>query len=115
MITVEDYIEVLAGVQSGGDSINLEKSDYNLISSLARQTFKGIAYTDRQFDLAKNKITYYKDQLNLTEFLVNDLDKLRMPLREIDRSRWIKLEATSKGESIAVRIRKTFNKAISLR
>jgi hypothetical protein len=110
MITVEDYIEVLAGVQSGGDSINLEKSDYNLISSLARQTFKGIAYTDRQFDLAKNKITYYKDQLNLTEFLVNDLDKLRMPLREIDRSRWIKLEATSKGESIAVRF--TFQKKL---
>ena len=110
MITVEDYIEVLAGIQSGGDSINLEKSDYNLISSLARQTFKGIAYTDRQFDLAKNKIIYYKDQLNLTEFVVNDLGNLRMPLREIDRSRWIRLEATSKGESIAVRF--TFQKKL---
>ena len=110
MITVEDYIEVLAGVQSGGDSINLEKSDYNLISSLARQTFKGIAYTDRQFGLAKNKIVYYKDQLNLTEFVVNDLDNLRMPLREIDRSRWIRLETTNKGESIAVRF--TFQKKL---
>ena len=110
MITVEDYIEVLAGIQSGGDSINLEKSDYNLISSLARQTFKGIAYTDRQFDLAKNKIIYYKDQLNSTEFVVNDLGNLRMPLREIDRSRWIRLEATSKGESIAVRF--TFQKKL---
>lgn len=110
MITVEDYIEVLAGVQSGGDSINLEKSDYNLISSLARQTFKGIAYTDRQFGLAKNKIVYYKDQLNLTEFVVNDLDNLRMPLREIDRSRWIRLETTNKGESISVRF--TFQKKL---
>lgn len=110
MITVEDYIEVLAGVQSGGDSINLDKSDYNLIGSLARQTFKGIPYTDRQCDLAKNKIIYYKDQLNLTDFTVNDLDKLRMPLREIDRSRWIKLEVTSQGESIAVRF--TFQKKL---
>ena len=110
MITVEDYIEVLAGVQSGGDSINLDKSDYNLIGSLARQTFKGIPYTDRQCDLAKNKIIYYKDQLNLTDFTVNDLDKLRMPLREIDRSRWIKLEETSQGESIAVRF--TFQKKL---
>lgn len=110
MITVEDYIEVLAGVQSGGDSINLDRSDYNLIGSLARQTFKGIPYTDRQCDLAKNKIIYYKDQLNLTEFTVNDLDKLRMPLREIDRSRWIKLEETSQGESIAVRF--TFQKKL---
>lgn len=110
MITVEDYIEVLAGVQSGGDSINLDKSDYNLIGSLARQTFKGIPYTDRQCDLAKNKIIYYKDQLNLTDFTVNDLDNLRMPLREIDRSRWIKLEETSQGESIAVRF--TFQKKL---
>jgi hypothetical protein len=110
MITVEDYIEVLAGVQSGGDSINLDRSDYNLIGSLARQTFKGIPYTDRQCDLAKNKIIYYKDQLNLTDFTVNDLDKLRMPLREIDRSRWIKLEETSQGESIAVRF--TFQKKL---
>lgn len=110
MITVEDYIEVLAGVQSGGDSINLDRSDYNLIGSLARQTFKGIPYTDRQCDLAKNKIIYYKDQLNLTDFTVNDLDKLRMPLREIDRSRWIKLEETSQGESIAIRF--TFQKKL---
>ncbi len=110
MITVEDYIEVLAGIQSGGDSIKLDKSDYSLISSLARQTFRGTPYTDRQCELAKSKIIYYKDQLNVTDFKVNNLNKLRMPLREIDRSRWINLETTDIGESIAVRF--TFQKKL---
>lgn len=91
MFTVEDYIEVLAGIQNGGEAIQLDKPDYNLITSLARQTFKGTPYTDRQLILAKSKVLYYSDQLNLTEFKVNDLDHLRMPLREIDRSRWIKI------------------------
>lgn len=91
MKTVEDYIEILAGIQEGGAEIKLDKSDYNLITSLARQTFKGIAYTDRQCALAKNKIEYYSSQLKISSVLVNELDKLRMPLRSIDRSRWIKI------------------------
>lgn len=93
MFTVEDYIEILAGVQAGGDSIKLERPDYNLITSLARQTFRGMAYTDRQFELAKNKVLHYKSQLESSGFTVldNDLETPRMPLREIDRSRWIKI------------------------
>lgn len=110
MITVEDYIEVLAGIQSGGESIKLDRSDYNLIASLARQTFKGIPYTDRQCDLAKTKIVQYTEQLGQAGWVVDELDNLRMPLREIDRSRWIKLETTSAGESIAVRF--TFQKKL---
>jgi hypothetical protein len=93
MFTVEDYIEILAGIQAGGESIKLDRPDFNLIHSLARQTFKGVPYTDRQFELAKNKVMYYKDQLEADGFIVNDndLETPRMPLREIDRSRWIKI------------------------
>lgn len=93
MFTVEDYIEILAGVQAGGDSIKLERPDYNLITSLARQTFRGMAYTDRQFELAKNKVLHYKSQLESSGFKVldDDLKTPRMTLREIDRSRWIKI------------------------
>lgn len=93
MFTVEDYIEILAGVQAGGNSIKLERPDYNLITSLARQTFRGVAYTDRQFELAKNKVLHYRIQLEDNGFTVLDehLATPRMPLREIDRSRWIKI------------------------
>jgi len=121
MFTVEDYIEILAGVQAGGDSIKLERPDYNLITSLARQTFRGIAYTDRQFELAKNKVLHYKSQLESSGFKVldDDLKTPRMTLREIDRSRWIKIIdnidemsefTSSKAPFIAVRF--TFQKKL---
>jgi hypothetical protein len=121
MFTVEDYIEILAGVQAGGNSIKLERPDYNLITSLARQTFRGVAYTDRQFELAKNKVLHYQDQLNAGGFNVLDehLKTPRMPLREIDRSRWIKIVdnideitefTSSKAPFIAVRF--TFQKKL---
>lgn len=114
MFTVEDYIEILAGIQSGGTAIKLERSDYNLITSLARQTFKGVAYTDRQFELAKKKIHQYEKQLKAQGFLINEDDykTTRLPLREIDRSRWIKIvdnidgateHKSSKAPFIAVR------------
>jgi len=119
MKTVEDYIEILAGIQEGGDAIKLDKSDYNLITSLARQTFRGIAYTDRQCALAKNKIEYYSSQLNQSSFLVNELDNLRMPLRNIDRSRWIKIvddlgdnSVYERNKSPFIAIRFTFQKKL---
>ena len=114
MFTVEDYIEILAGIQSGGSAIKLERADYNLITSLARQTFKGVAYTDRQFELAKKKIQHYEGQLIAQGFKIknDDYNNLRLPLREIDRSRWIKIvddienateHKSSKAPFIAVR------------
>lgn len=114
MFTVEDYIEILAGIQSGGSAIKLERADYNLITSLARQTFKGVAYTDRQFELAKKKIQHYEGQLIAQGFKIknDDYNNLRLPLREIDRSRWIKVvddienateHKSSKAPFIAVR------------
>jgi hypothetical protein len=114
MFTVEDYIEILAGIQSGGSAIKLERADYNLVTSLARQTFKGVAYTDRQFELAKKKVQHYEGQLIAQGFKIEDDDynNLRLPLREIDRSRWIKIvddidnateHKSSKAPFIAVR------------
>lgn len=92
MFTVEDYIEILSGLHSTSVDVKLVKSDYNLINSLGRQTVKGIAYTDRQFELAKNKILFYKDELENNGITVNDsINNLRLPLRQIDRSRWIRI------------------------
>src|SRR5210317_949605 len=92
MKTVEDCIEILAGLQEHEGTFKIESSDYNLITSLARQTFRGTAYTDRQCELAKQKIIYYKSQYEDNGYNIDiAIEELRMPLREVDRSRWVKL------------------------
>ena len=62
-VTVEDYIELLVGYQehNGDHKFVIEKSDYNLLTSLGRQTLRGTAYTDRQYELVKQKLVEYKD------------------------------------------------------
>jgi hypothetical protein len=92
MKTVEDCIEILAGMQEHKGTFSIERSDYNLITSLARQTFRGTAYTDRQCELAKQKIMYYKSQYEDNGYDIDiAIEELRMPLREVDRSRWVRL------------------------
>ena len=73
-------------------TFDIDRSDYNLVTSLARQTFKGIAYTDRQYEVAKQKILYYKNQYEDNGYDIEfALENLRLPLRQIDRSRWVKI------------------------
>ena len=92
MKTVEDCIEILTGIQQHDGSFNINKSDFNLVTSLARQTFRGTAYTDRQFELAKQKVLFYKKQFESNGYNIDiAIDELRMPLREVDRSRWVKV------------------------
>ena len=90
---VEDYIELLVGYQehNGDHKFIIEKSDYNLLTSLGRQTLRGTAYTDRQYELVKQKLAEYKEQFALNGYDNIELSELRMPLRSIDRSRWIKI------------------------
>ena len=113
MKTVEDCIEILAGMQQHEGTFDVERSDYNLVTSLARQTFKGTAYTDRQCELARQKVLYYKTQYEDNGYNVDvAIENLRMPLRQVDRSRWVKIvdyptdmlyETSDKGPWIAVR------------
>jgi len=123
MFTVEDYIELLASMKKSDRSaeFSIDRSDYNLITSLARQTVKGMSYTDRQYDLAKKKLIDYKEQFEKNGYanIENDFENLRMPLRSIDRSRWIKIvnypentvyEASKTNDWIAVRF--VFNKKL---
>jgi len=88
---IEDYLEILVGIRDDKD-FQIEKSDYNILTSIARQVFKGVGLTDRQHSLVKEKLLYYKDQFFNNEFnnLEFDLDNLKIPLREINRSKYIK-------------------------
>ena len=92
MNTVEDCIEILAGMQERNGDFNIERSDFNLITSLARQTFRGIGFTDRQHELAKQKVEYYREQYEANGYAIDiALEETRLEIRKIDRSRWIRL------------------------
>ncbi|MBG09894.1 MAG: hypothetical protein CMD92_01865 [Gammaproteobacteria bacterium] len=92
--TVEDYLEVLAGLQNN-HKIKIEQEDCTILYSIARQVFRGKAFTDRQLDVVCLKLNYYSKQFtdigytNLQEILAMRIT--RTPLRTVDRSQWIKI------------------------
>ena len=87
--TIEDCLEELAG----NTSFEIQNSDKTIMYSIARQVLQGKALTDRQFALMQTKLYTYKDQFLNKEFTNFDLalETLRMPLRHIDRSKYIKI------------------------
>lgn len=116
-MNVEDYIELLAT-----PPYILDRTDHNLIYSFVKQVSRGMAFTDRQYELAKAKILYYKDQFISQGYNPeNDLDNLRLPIRTIDRSRWLRItEYTNDSKvtenidspSIYIAVRFTFQKRL---
>lgn len=111
--TAESCIEILSGVhpQHDYDGRDVDENDKHLILSLTKQTFKGIAYTDRQYELVKNKIDLYKDVLSNLDINVDECKStLRRNLRHIDRSKWIAIHEVNGVKYIAVRF--TFNKKL---
>jgi GH25 family lysozyme M1 (1,4-beta-N-acetylmuramidase) len=112
MFYIEDYLETLANFQNNQGTIPfvIERSDYNLITSLGRQTLRGIGLTDRQYELVKQKLLHYKNQFeaNGYENIQLDFENLRTPIRSIDRSRWIKIVDIEDQKYLGVRF--SFNK-----
>jgi hypothetical protein len=87
--TIEDLLEILAGFRQS-PKIDIESSDVSIMYSIAKQVFKGTALTDRQYTLVTEKLLKYKDQFADYKFDLA-VETLRMPLREIDRSKYIKV------------------------
>lgn len=89
--TLEDHLELLVGLKGQG-KFSLETSDISILQSIGRQVFKGTALTDRQYELVKEKLSKYKDQFSALEYDVeHSFNTLRMPLREIDRTKYVKI------------------------
>lgn len=108
--TIEDCLELIAGLKSG-PKFELENSDVKILYSIARQVFKGVGLTDRQHELVKIKLLAYSDQFNNHNICVNELlNNLRMPIRSIDRSRWLKLKEVE--DELYLGLRFTFNKKL---
>lgn len=105
---IEDCLETIAGLRLPAYKFKINPADIVLIQSLARQTFRGVALTDRQYSILKEKLTFHADQFN--EFGISLTTKLRMPLRSIDRSKWIKLTRLSDSNDFSIEVRFVFNK-----
>ena len=90
--TIEDALEILAGLKGNYD-LKIEKEEFTIMNSIARQVFRGTALTDRQYALIKEKLQKYIPQFEQAglETILISLEELRQPLRQIDRSKWIKI------------------------
>jgi len=87
---IEDCLEILIGLKLDY-KFEINSTDRNILSSIGRQVFRKIPLTDRQFNLVTTKLLSYKDQFDKAGIINFDsaLKDLRMPLREIDRSKYI--------------------------
>lgn len=92
MITnIEDCLEYLAGLRQSNVKFVIDKSDHTIITSIARQVFKGTALTDRQLALMQSKLQIYREQFtNLDWDFDFAVENVRQPLRHIDRTKYIK-------------------------
>lgn len=78
------------------DTIGVEDTNSNILTSISRQCKKGIAMTDRQYELVKSKLQE-KTEL-LQEHVSCNIEECfapRIPLRQIDRSKTISFTTTS--------------------
>lgn len=115
--TIEDLLEVLAGLRAS-PKIQIEPSDATIMYSIARQVFRGIALTDRQHVLMKEKLEKYKDQFTALEYEFDvAINNLRQPIREIDRSKTITMsslpeEVKGDNEGKVIKVRFPFKKSL---
>lgn len=93
IMNIEDCLEYLAGLHNAPVAFTIEKTDFTIMNSIARQAFKGMPLTDRQFALMQEKLQTYREQfINLDWDFDYAVNQLRQPLRHIDRSKYIKLQ-----------------------
>lgn len=94
--TLEDCLELLTGLNAlDGYKFELQKEDYNILTSVARQVFKGVALTDRQFDMLVRKFEKYTTQFEQNGIDITSIIKkkiLRHPFREVDRTQRVFIE-----------------------
>ena len=86
------------------ENIELKKQDKYLIRSLAKQVLMDVGLTDKQVNLARKKLDEYQSDLDRfdidTQHAKQNID---LPIRYLDRSRWIRFENSDEGIKICVR------------
>ena len=103
--TCEDCLSFL--VESG----KMENVDRTILRSIDKQISRKTAMTDRQFAVVKQKLlTYGRLWTEHNIDIHKHVNVLKYPLREIDRSHWIKLLEYQGEEVIGIRF--PFNKKV---
>jgi len=103
--TIEDLLELITGLQESTVQFVIQKPDLHIMNSISRQVFKGVALTDRQLILIKEKLYLYQDQFIDTQHNFDiAIENLRLPLRQINREKYIKIVSSSSVPEIASRI-----------
>ena len=103
--TCEDCLSFIISINK------LDKSDVNILKSINKQiTTKKVAMTDRQYALVKGKLLNYKRTFQEHGIDINAVNELKFPLREIDRSHWIKILKYKDEDVLGIRF--PFNKKV---
>lgn len=76
------------------DTIKVNDKDAPILSSISSQVKRGLALTDKQYELVKNKLFDKKDILFEHNIVVETGTDTRLPLRQIDRSKYIRIVDT---------------------
>ena len=97
--TVEDCLEIMTGYSEilVSPPFDLLERDKKILQSIASKTFKGVGLTDKQLAVVK-KILLSNYALQFADRgidLFKSLEQLRGPLRELDRSTFIKIKKVS--------------------
>lgn len=104
---IESCLDLILGLSDTGDieSVDVEKSDYNFMHSVAKQIHRGLALTDRQHIAIKEKLLKYETFFAINNINIHSLlDITRLPLRTIDRTKSVTYtEAIDKWPAIKVR------------
>ena len=109
--TIESYLELLTGLADSKQAFAVQSSDHTILNSIARQVHKGVGLTDRQYEVVKEKLLSYADQFTALEYPIFEaVNNTRIPIRHIDRAKWIKLVEVDGHPYIGVRF--TFNKKL---
>lgn len=94
--TVEDCLEIMMGFSDilVSPPFELLERDKKILQSIGSKTFKGVGLTDKQLAVIKKiLLTNYVQQFSDRGIdLIKSLEQLRGPLRELDRSTFIKIE-----------------------
>lgn len=97
--TVEDCLEIMTGYSEilVSPPFELLERDKKILQSIASKTFKGVGLTDRQLVVVKKILSsnYALQFVDRGIDLFKSLEQLRGPLRELDRSTFIKIKKVS--------------------
>lgn len=99
MKTIEDLLEYVMHVDKSAalPHFTVNTEDKEILSSISRQVYRGIALTDRQYALCKEKLKNYAEEFEQINVSVDQVvEHLRSPIREINREQYVKISSDKK-------------------